>query len=485
MLPCTAAVSMDIFWDNIRPTHNWTAPLSMSFGIFAFFVACLGVVGYVMYRLGRAHGHAQVELRLSQAQTDAARIESDLQARLESTRGQLVQAHEALAQLQSRSSQQEGLIARQQAELTQARQDLQTRAEEQKVVLDKHRADFENLAMRIFQASTQSLGTQNKENLDSLLTPLKEQIGDFRKSLEQANTDQAQRVGGLSQQVESLLRSSGELGKQALELTQALRGNSQVRGAWGELLLQNILEASGLRSGAEYEMQVSMRSDEDGLYRPDAVVHLPGQRDVIVDSKVLLEAWARYVSAADEPTRAAALKAHIAAIRAQIDSLASKDYSHLPGLHSLDAVLLFVAHETALTKALEQEPALMTDALRKKVILVGPSNLWVVLKTVEYTWTSERRDQNALKIADKAGALLDKLALVLESLGEVDDRIKKLQEAQFTVRDRLASGRGNVLKTARELIDLGARTRRKDMRQLTNALDDAGGEDAEDESDVR
>lgn len=452
-------------------TINTPSPDPMEL-IFFILALLFPVVGYLAYRAGIKHGLAQSDLRMAQAlqessrqqadaRTDAARVHSDLSARLETTTAQLQKAQEQVRNLQERNGQLEALQARQQAELEQARRELLQRAEEQRGLLEKYRADFENLANRIFHDSTKRLGDQNKSGLEGLITPLQQQIEAFRTAITDTNVQQAERHGGLQKALEQFMGLSRQLDSDARDLANALRGDVQKRGHWGEMVLERVFEASGLRRGHEYELQISTVAEGGEQFRPDAVVHLPSGRDVVVDSKVSFVGWDEYLQAQNEDTRAAALRKHLLTIESQIRELSERDYARLQGVNSLDAILLFVPIEPALATALEHKPQLMDEAMRKKVILVGPSTLWVVLKTIEHSWTHERRERNATRIAVRAGALLDKLSGVVEGLNKAEKTLNTLRGHHTGIRTAL-EGNGGAYSAIRELKRLGAQNLKRD-----------------------
>jgi len=320
--------------------------------------------------------------------------------------------------------------------------------------------EFENLANRIFEDKQAKFSVQNKEALEVTLSPLRRDIGDFRKQVESAydkeNADRNKLVGQLSE----LQKQTMQVSADAVSLANALRGDNKAQGNWGEFILEKLLEDSGLSKGREYDTQVALK-DEDGKRRnPDVIIHLPEGRDIVIDAKVSLVDYERYFHAEDDETKKQCLRQHLNSLRAHIKGLSHKDYEKLEGVNSLDFVLIFVPVEAAFMLALDQDPEMMRDAYDRGIILVSPSTLMVTLRTIKNLWRYADQSRNAQIIADKAGGLYDQFVRYIESLEEVGKHISKSQEAWDTAHKRLSSGKGNLIRRTEELKKLGAKAKK-------------------------
>lgn len=261
------------------------------------------------------------------------------------------------------------------------------------------------------------------------------------------------------------------ISEDANNLTRALKHDNKTQGNWGELTLIRALEMCGLREPEEYETQVAMLTEDGSKQIPDVVVHLPGGKDVIIDSKVSLLAYSRYFEAEDDQQRDIAVKEHVLSVRAHIKELGSKNYDSLVGVNSLDYVMLYIPIEGASTLALQNDKGIWGDAYNKNIVLVSPTNLLAILRSVETIWRHERQNKNAEKIAAQAGRLHDHFVLFAQSLDDVGKYLQKAQESHIKSVDRLSSGRGNLVKRVANLKALGAKTNKDIPEQL---LDNAG-----------
>ena len=320
--------------------------------------------------------------------------------------------------------------------------------------------EFENLANRIFDDKQAKFSAQSKEAIENSLSPLRRDIGDFRKQVEtvydKENADRNKLVGQISELQKQTLQVSAD----AVSLANALRGDNKAQGNWGEFVLEKLLEDSGLSNGREYETQVALKDESGKRRNPDVIVHLPEGRDIVIDAKVSLVDYEGYFHAQDEESRAQCLAQHLASMRAHIKGLSGKDYESLAGVNSLDFVLIFVPVEAAFMLALDHDPDMMRDAYDRGIILVSPSTLMVTLRTIKNLWRYADQNRNAQLIAEKAGALYDQFVLYVESLDEVGRHLDKSTEAWDTARKRLSTGRGNLLRRSEELKKLGAKTKR-------------------------
>ena len=329
--------------------------------------------------------------------------------------------------------------------------------------------EFENLANRIFEDKQTKFAQQNKEALEVTLSPLRRDIGDFRKQVESAydkeNADRNKLVGQISELQKQTLQISAD----AVSLANALRGDNKAQGNWGEFVLEKLLEDSGLTNGREYDTQVALKDDTGKRRNPDVIIHLPEGRDIVIDAKVSLVDYERYFHASDEDIKQQCLRQHLLSMRAHVKGLSGKDYESLEGVNSLDFVLIFVPIESAFMLALDHDPEMMRDAYDRGIILVSPSTLMVTLRTIKNLWRYADQNRNAQLIADKAGALYDQFVSYVEALDEVGKHLDKSKDAWENARKRLSSGRGNLVRRAEELKKLGAKTKKNlpdDLRMI-------------------
>ncbi|AZT83363.1 DNA recombination protein RmuC [Marinobacter sp. NP-4(2019)] len=346
---------------------------------------------------------------------------------------------------------------------------------------DALKQEFENLANRIFEQKSERFSQQTRTSLDSLLDPFRDQLQDFRKRVEDVYTSETRDRQALRSEIKSLQDLNRQITEEAASLTRALKGDKKIQGNWGELILERVLERSGLRKGMEYETQGSYRDDDNQLLRPDVVVHLPDNRNLVVDSKVSLVAYQQWINEEDEGAKAEALRQHVEAVRVHIRALSEKDYSQLNGLHSPDFVLLFMPIEPAFVAAFQQDENLFAEAFERKIIVVTPTTLLATLRTIENIWRYERQSQNAQRIADRAGAVYDKLRVFVESMEKLGAQLHTAQGSYDAAMNTLTRGRGNLVSQANRFVELGVRVK----KELPRAIMDQAEVDPEDDDDSR
>ncbi len=320
---------------------------------------------------------------------------------------------------------------------------------------------FENLANRIFEHSNRRVDEQNRQSLHGLLTPLREQLDGFRRQVQDSFGKEAQERHTLAHEIRNLQQLNAQMTQEAVNLTKALKGDNKTQGNWGEVVLTRVLEASGLREGHEYQTQVSIETDTRTRMQPDVIVRLPQGKDVVIDAKMTLVAYERYFNAEDDYTREAALQEHIASVRNHIRLLGRKDYQQLPGLRSLDYVLMFIPVEPAFLLALDRQPELITEALKNNIMLVSPTTLLVALRTIANLWRYEHQSRNAQQIADRASRLYDKMRLFVDDMSAIGQGLDKAQDNYRQAMKKLASGRGNLLAQAESFRGLGVEVKRE------------------------
>lgn len=335
---------------------------------------------------------------------------------------------------------------------------------EQLTLLQNARVDlnreFENLAGKIFESKQQQFQVNSKTLLDTTLEPLKNQLVEFRKKVEDVYEKESAERNRLAGQVLELQKQAQKIGEDAVNLAQALKGNTKTQGNWGEVVLERLLEESGLQKGREYDTQVSMPGVDGTRLMPDVVVHLPENKDIVIDAKCSLVDYEKYCSTESEIERKQYLANHIQSLRNHIKNLSIKDYEKIEGIKSLDFVFIFIPIEAAFMLALQEDPRLYRDAYDRHIILVSPTTLLATLRTVENIWRYEKQNRNAERIAKDAGALHDQFVLLLESLDSLGHHLNRTQEAYAKTRERLQTGRGNLVKRVDDIRRLGAKTKK-------------------------
>lgn len=336
---------------------------------------------------------------------------------------------------------------------------------------DKHRQmmnseqrlseQFENLANRIFEQSGRKVEEQNRQSLNGLLMPLREQLDGFRRQVQESFGQEARERHTLTHEIRNLQQLNAQMAQEALNLTKALKGDNKTQGNWGEVVLTRVLEASGLREGHEYQTQVNIQLENNSRMQPDVIVRLPQGKDVVIDAKMTLVAYERHYNGDDELTRESALNEHIAAVRNHIRLLSRKDYQQLPGLRSLDYVLMFIPIEPAFLVAVDRQPELISEALRNNIMLVSPTTLLVALRTIANLWRYEHQSRNAQQIAERAGRLYDKMRLFVDDMSAIGQSLDKAQDNYRQAMKKLASGRGNILVQADAFRELGVEVKRE------------------------
>jgi DNA recombination protein RmuC len=342
---------------------------------------------------------------------------------------------------------------------------------------DTYKTEFKNVANEILDQKSKTMEETSNKNIKTLLDPLNKELKDFKDKVDKVYNDEARERHSLEGQVKRLVESSTQVSQQAENLTNALKGNVKQQGNWGEMILSSILENSGLTENREYFLQEFIRDksgeiikDENGNgLQPDVTIHYPDERKVIVDSKVSLVAWEKYMTETDVTLQKQALDAHIRSLKAHIDGLSKKNYPKYA--KALDHVILFVPIEPAFLEAVKQDTGLWKYAYDKKVLIVGPTNLLLVLKIVADIWQIEKQSKNAIEIAEKAGELYDKLFGFVESMEDVGQGLKKANQNYEKAMGQLSTGKGNAIKKAEELKALGADTKKQFPDRLIDNTD--------------
>lgn len=330
--------------------------------------------------------------------------------------------------------------------------------------------EFELLANRIFERQ----GERQEKKLATVLTPFKDQIIDFRKRIEEVyHTDTKDRASLLNE-VRNLQQASERINQETENLTRALKGDVKVQGNWGEMVLERVLEESGLRAGHEYFTQEARRSEAGELKRPDVLIRLPDDKDVVIDAKVSLLAYEKALAATDEDAREVAMRQHMLSLRAHVKRLSEQDYDELSDVRSLDFVLLFIPIESAFTMAMEYDQRLFTEAFEKRIVIVSPTTLMMTLRIIHNVWRYEKQNRNAQEIARKAGALYDKFRVLVEDMDQLGKQLGAVEKTYESAYNRLATGKGNLVRQVEQFRELGAKIKKPLPKSLIEdaAMDD-------------
>jgi len=353
---------------------------------------------------------------------------------------------------------------------------LQTKLSEQKSEIEnlqeKFTKEFENLANRIFEEKGSKFSEQNKEKLNEILNPLKEKISDFEKKVEETSKESIKGNASLREQLQMLKEMNQQITQEAKNLTTALKGQSKTQGNWGEFILESILEKSGLVRGREYLVQESLTTDSGKRFQPDVIVNLPENKSIIIDSKVSLVAYERFVSSEDENQKALALREHINSIRSHIKSLSGKNYQNLYQLESLDFVLMFMPIEPAFALAVQSDPSIFTDAFEQNIVIVSPSTLLATLRTISSIWRQENQNRNALEIARQSGEMLDKFTAFVDDLISVGKGLISAKDNYDKAMNKLTEGRGNLVSRTEKIKKLGAKASKSLPQSILNRAEE-------------
>jgi DNA recombination protein RmuC len=321
----------------------------------------------------------------------------------------------------------------------------------------RFRTEFENLAAKILEEKSLKFTEQNKQSLDTILNPLKEKIKDFEDKVQKVYDTEAAERNMLKGEIKQLMSLNQLMHLDAQNLTKALKGDNKSQGNWGEFILESILEKSGLVKDREYQAQASISTEDGRRYQPDVLINLPDGKCLVIDSKVSLVAYERYVSADDDIARALSLKEHIQSLRSHIKGLSDKNYQNLYGAKSLDFVLLFVPIESAFALSVQNDGQLFNDAFERNIVIVSPSTLLATLRTVANIWRQESQNKNAIDIASKAGDMYDKFVGFVDDLIGLGNKMRDSQKAYEAAMNKLHQGTGNLVKRSEDLKKLGAK----------------------------
>ena len=320
--------------------------------------------------------------------------------------------------------------------------------------------EFENLATKIMEEKSSKFTKQNQENLKNILNPLQEKIQTFEKKVEQTHKESIDYHAALRQQIIGLKEVNLQMSKETLNLTKALKGNTKMQGNWGELVLERVLEKSGLEKDREYFVQKSFTNADGKKVLPDVIIHLPDHKKMIIDAKVSLTAYEKYVNEEDETQKASLLKQHLLSIQNHVNQLSAKSYQDLYDMDTPDFVLLFIPIEPAFALAINSETSLYNKAFEKNIVIVTPATLLATLRTIDTMWNNEKQQRNAIEIARQAGALYDKFTGLLTNLERIGKRIDDSKNEYDSAINKLSEGRGNLITSVQKLKTMGAKAKK-------------------------
>ncbi|WP_394757954.1 DNA recombination protein RmuC [Flavobacterium sp.] len=333
---------------------------------------------------------------------------------------------------------------------------------------EKFTKEFENLANKILEEKTNKFTEQNKENMKNILSPLQDKILHFEKKVEDTHKESIDYHAALRQQILGLSEMNAQMSKETLNLTKALKGDSKMQGNWGELVLERVLEKSGLEKGREYEVQQSFTTAEGNRVFPDVVINLPDGKKMIVDSKVTLTAYERYINEDNDDLKAQHLKDHVLAIKRHVEQLGDKNYHDLYQIESPDFVLLFIPMEPAFALALNEDTTLYNKAFEKNIVIVTPSTLLATLRTIDSMWANQKQQENALEIARQAGALYDKFEGFVADLIKIGKKIDESKVEYSGAMNKLVEGKGNLITSVEKLKKMGAKAKKALPENIIN-----------------
>ncbi len=370
--------------------------------------------------------------------------------------------------LEARIKEQDSETIRLTRDLAVATTDLKNgkaRLEEQKAEInsmqEKFRIEFKNLANEILEEKSKKFTEQNRSNLDQILKPLGEKIRDFEKKVGDAYDKEAQQRFSLKEEVKRLAELNKKIAEDAQNLTRALKGDSKSQGNWGEMILESILEKSGLVRDREYVVQPSFQADDGRRMQPDVVVSYPGNRSVIIDAKVSLTAYEKLVDATSPEIHEKHLKEHLSSIRNHVNELSNKNYLDIYQVQTLDFIMMFLPVEPAYLLAIKEDPEIWNYAYDRRILLISPTNLLAALKMIASLWRQEYQNKNALEIARQSGDLLDKFYALLSDLNDLGNRLKLTQKSYDDAINKLSEGKGNLIRRVQRIEALGAKTKKK------------------------
>lgn len=400
---------------------------------------------------------AQIEQLKSQFQTERATFENRIDQFQTDTQTLRTEKESLTIQLSKKEVDFDNLLERNKEQRQEVEQ-----------LQEKFTKEFENLANKILEEKAHKFTEQNKENLKTILSPLQDKIQLFEKKVEDTHKESIDYHAALRQQILGLREMNAQMSKETLNLTKALKGDSKMQGNWGELVLERVLEKSGLEKGREYEVQQNFVTDEGTRVMPDVVINLPDGKKMIVDSKVTLTAYERYVNEEDDALKNQYLKEHVISLKRHVEQLGEKNYQDLYKIESPDFVLLFIPIEPAFALALQEDTTLYNKAFEKNIVIVTPSTLLATLRTIDSMWTNQKQQENAYEIARQAGALYDKFEGFVTDLIKIGKRMDEAKAEYGNAMNKLVEGKGNLITSVEKLKKMGAKAKKSLPETILN-----------------
>lgn len=436
----------------------------MNTAVFFALFFCAGLlIGFILNHLmGRSKKSA-----LNQLESERNSLQSELSGlkqRSEILDSSLLELKNKNQQLDSINNQNSGNLARLTAEKKALEEHVMRHKEDLKGMQEQFTKDFQILANKIFEEKSEKFTLQNRSNIDQILTPLKEKITDFQKKVEETHTSNIKETTGLREELKHLKDMSQRMTTETENLTRALKNDSKVQGNWGEMILESILENSGLTKEREYFIQQSFTGNDGKRLQPDVLIKLPDDKWIVVDSKVSLKAYEQYTLVDSDAQ--SHLKNHLVSIKTHIKSLADKKYQDLGNGKNLDFILMFIPIEPAYLLALQKDHSLFHEAYERNIILVSPTTLIASLKIISATWKHEFQNKNAMEIADRGKKLLEKFIGFAEDFEKIGDQLSRTEKTYTDAMGKLRDGRGSLVAQARQLEELGVKTN----KQLSDSL---------------
>ena len=401
-----------------------------------------GVIIYFITRISRQSKQAVLEERIAGLNKDNEILRDEIS-------GKEKQVLELNAQLATAI-----------ADFRNATEKLQIQKQEIQQMQDILKSEFKVLANEILDDKTKKFTEVNRSKLEEILNPLRERIRDFEKKVEETYDKEAQQRFSLKEEVKKLAELNQQVSHEAQSLTRALKGESKTQGNWGEMILESILEKSGLARDREYSVQASFKGEDGKRLQPDVIVSYPGNRNVIIDAKVSLTAYEQYVSEEDPAKQEKHLHDHLASVRNHINELNTKNYQDLYGLQSLDFIMMFMPVEPAYMLAVQKDSEIWGYAYDRRILLISPTNLLAALKMIATLWRQEYQSRNVLEIARQSGGLIDKFYSLLEDLAHLGKDLDSAQQSYQDAINKLSGGKGNLITRVQKIKELGAKTKK-------------------------
>ena len=411
--------------------------------------------------------YEELQQNFNQKEADLNRIIAEISAENKAQLQKIAEQQELnerqnseIKDLQSDKNQLIGLKSQLAAQNESLQQLLDSQKEEIVKIQEEAKLQFENLANKILEEKTLKFTEQNQQNLKNILNPLQEKITDFEKKVENTHKESIDYHAALRQQILGLKEMNLQMSKETLNLTKALKGDSKIQGNWGELVLERVLEKSGLEKGREYEIQKSFTTEEGNRVQPDVIINLPDGKKMIVDSKVSLTAYEKYINEEDDEQKSSFLKEHVNSLKRHVEQLGSKNYQHLYQMESPDFVLLFIPIEPAFAIALNEDTQLYNKAFERNIVIVTPSTLLATLRTIDSMWTNQKQQENAYEIARQAGALYDKFDGFVTDLVKIGKKMDEAKTEYEGAMNKLVDGKGNLITSVQKLKIMGAKAKK-------------------------